>query len=50
MMPMSVCREKAHASFDTVFKDPSASEEMATVQRMNASHLITFFQHLCYFV
>lgn len=33
---------KAHASVITVFKDLSASEEMKTVQRMNANYYILF--------
>ncbi len=35
-----LCAGKAHASVMTVFKAPSASEEMKTVQRMNANYLI----------
>ena len=33
---------KAHASVITVFKDLSASEEMKTVQRMNAIYLVLY--------
>jgi len=33
---------KAHTSVITVFKDLSASEEMNTVKRMNASYLFIF--------